>query len=68
MSVLMSPADAAAYLGVTESRLRRMAQRGEVSHRRDGRLLRFTVADLEDYVASTARPRRMKTTRDKNRA
>lgn len=55
-ALLLSPADAALILGVSEDRLRRMAHRGEIGHRRDSRFLRFAQADLDAYVASIAVP------------
>lgn len=56
-AALLTAAEAAPLLGVTEARIRKMAQRREIGHRKDGRFLRFTQADLDDYVASTAVPR-----------
>lgn len=67
MTALLTPAEAATVLGVTESRLRRMAQRGDIAHRKDGPFLRFTADDLDAYVASIAVPQRMATTRAKRR-
>jgi excisionase family DNA binding protein len=54
----MSPAEAADYLDMREDRLRRLAQRGLIAKHKDGTFLRFTKADLDDYVRSVAVPRR----------
>jgi excisionase family DNA binding protein len=69
MAALLTPAEAAEYLGsgMTETRIRAMARRGDIAYRRDGRFMRFALSDLEDYVASIAKPRRQQRTRDKGR-
>ena len=58
MSALLTPAQAAAYLGdgYPEARVRRLAQERKIAHRRDGRFLRFTLADLDAYVEAIAQP------------
>lgn len=53
---LLIPAEVAALLRTTTDRVRRMAQRGEIAHRRDGRFLKFTRQDVDDYIASTLVP------------
>lgn len=54
----LTPSEAATYLRMKESRLRELAQRGLIAKHKDGRLLRFTRDDLDDYVQSCAEPRR----------
>ena len=70
MPALLTPAEAAEYLGrgMTETRIRAMARRGDIGSRRDGRFMRFAIEDLDDYVAAIAIPRRNRTTRDKQRS
>lgn len=43
--------EAATYLGISERHLRRMAQERRVGYLRVGQYLRFTEADLDDFVA-----------------
>jgi excisionase family DNA binding protein len=42
---------AAEYLGLTERHLQRLVAQRRISHRKCGRLVRFTRADLDDYLA-----------------
>lgn len=53
-AALLTPADAADYLGCKESRIRRLAHSGVLPYRRDGKFLRFTKADLDSYVEAIA--------------
>lgn len=58
-SDLLNTAQAAKYLGLGEKTVRRLLERGEIAHHRLGRLVRFSTADLDAWVASTrveARP------------
>lgn len=52
MTTLMTPAEFAARIGMKEDWVRRHVS--NIPHRRVGRFLRFTEADLEAYIASTA--------------
>lgn len=42
--------EAAAYLAVTDTTLRRMIRRGEIPHTRVGRSIRFRLVDLDAYL------------------
>lgn len=53
-SPLLSLAEAAAYLRVTQDWLRIKAARGEIASRKVGRARRFTQADLDGYIDSCA--------------
>lgn len=50
------PAEVAEMLRCSVDRVRRMAQRGEIPHRKDGRFLKFTEKDVRDYIESTHIP------------
>ncbi|MGV3564205.1 MAG: helix-turn-helix domain-containing protein [Nocardioides sp.] len=65
----LTAAEAAERLGTKEARIRALVKRGLIAHRRDGRFLRFTEADLEEYVEATKVPRAspFQTTRAKTR-
>ena len=43
---------AANYIGVTETAIRQKVKRGSIPFIRDGRSLRFDVADLDRYMAA----------------
>lgn len=51
MSALMSSRDAGRYLGVSDDFLRTRIKAGELASYRFGRVLRFSVADLDDFAA-----------------
>jgi len=53
----MSPADAAVYLGISESQLRILTDRGDVPCRRlSDRIVRYSERALLEYVEAGARP------------
>jgi len=66
-----TPAEAAQYIGphMKESRLRRLAQRGEIGSVKDGRFLAFTQAQCDEYIERVSRPpvNPFQTTRPKRR-
>lgn len=68
MSLLHNAAWMAERLDRSEDWVRRAANRGELPHRRDGRRLRFTEADLEAYLEQIAVPSRMGRSRPKKSA
>jgi len=47
---LLKPRDAAQYLGVCEKTLYNMTKRGSLPSVREGRLVRFDIADLEQWI------------------
>lgn len=54
---VMSPADAAAYLGISESQLRILTDRGEIPCRRlSDRIVRYSERSLLRYVEVQVRP------------
>ena len=52
-SVLMSKEDAARSLGTTPRHAQRLAESGELPYYRVGRLIRFSSADIEEYLDRT---------------
>lgn len=54
--LLISSAQAAERLGVSLSWLEKAVGRGQVAHTRVGRLVKFSQADLDEFVSSRARP------------
>lgn len=54
-STLMDKTDAAAYLGLSEAYMLRLARQGRVRSYRIGRFVKFDPADLDAYAASCAR-------------
>jgi len=54
-SRLMNKQDAAAYLGLSEAFVLRLARQGRVRSYRIGRFVRFDPRDLDAYAASCAR-------------
>lgn len=56
MPRLLKVADVAEQLQCSPGRIRAMANRGDLSHRRDGRFLRFTQEDVDRYIESTLVP------------
>jgi excisionase family DNA binding protein len=48
----MSVQEAARYIGVTETALRRRVERGSIPFIRDGRNIRFDAADLDRFMAA----------------
>lgn len=54
-SRLMNKTDAAAYLGLSEAFVLRLARQGRVRSYRIGRFVKFDPRDLDAYAASCAR-------------
>ena len=54
-SRLMNKTDAAAYLGLSEAFVLRLAREGRVRSYRIGRFVKFDPKDLDAYAASCAR-------------
>ena len=54
-SQLMNKTDAAAYLGLSEAFVLRLAREGRVRSYRMGRFVKFDPKDLDAYAASCAR-------------
>ena len=54
-SQLMNKTDAAAYLGLSEALVLRLAREGRVRSYRMGRFVKFDPKDLDAYAASCAR-------------
>ena len=54
-SQLMNKTDAAAYLGLSEAFVLRLAREGRVRSYRIGRFVKFDPKDLDAYAASCAR-------------
>lgn len=54
-SRLMSKTNAAAYLGLSEAFMLRLARQGRVRSYRIGRFVKFDPRDLDAYAASCAR-------------
>jgi len=52
----MDPETAGAAFGINPARLRKLAQRGEFPHHKDGKLLRFTWKNFRDYQEDTYVP------------
>jgi excisionase family DNA binding protein len=50
MEPLLSIPEVAAILGISEHTLRGHVARGKISHRRIGGMIRFTEADLSEFV------------------
>jgi len=48
----MAVQEAARYIGVTETALRRRVERGSIPFIRDGRSIRFDASDLDRYMAA----------------
>ena len=55
-SPLREEAWAADYLGTTQNHVRRLRVRGEIAHIRLGRFVRYSVADLDDFIAAQRHP------------
>lgn len=52
----MDADEAGQKFGINPDRLRRLAQRGEFPHHKDGKLLRFTWQNFHDYQDATYVP------------
>jgi excisionase family DNA binding protein len=50
--VVLSTREAAAYLSISLPTLFRLTRGGELAHLRIGRVIRYRVEDLEDFLAS----------------
>ncbi|MFC1887101.1 helix-turn-helix domain-containing protein [Thermodesulfobacteriota bacterium] len=44
--------EAANYLGIAKSTISMMTSRGDLTHYRLGRAVRYTIADLDNYMES----------------
>lgn len=49
----LTPFEAANYLGITQRHLRDLVYRRRVPHYKVGRLVRFSLADLDKWMASS---------------
>lgn len=56
MNGFILPNEVAERLHMSVDRVRRMAQRGEMPHHKDGRFLKFTEQNIADYIAATYVP------------
>ena len=50
--VLMTPAELADYLGITERQARRKIAEGEIARVKVGKLVRVHIADADAYIAA----------------
>lgn len=55
-SGLMTPVEAAEYLGIKEKTLRSYANMGDIGYVRVGKYLKFTQKHLDDFIKSNSHP------------
>lgn len=54
----LTASDVSKTLGISRRTVYQLAQRGEIAHYRFGRSIRFTAADILDYMNASRRNRR----------